>query len=174
MPRCWDGSGCVGRRRKRQVLFVAVSGGHQSPGHSVDRCGQFLVRAPPSERNQSQILLYCKCILFGNVPLGCVKISGRVQSLRRHRVVQPTWAETSWNSWKLQQLEVHFPKQIASSNIFDSTQASHRLKLKHIKLHQHRPQTATNHVSTTFMRNTEFIGRPWAPHSWEKKRKKRR
>ena len=29
-----------------------------------------------------------------------------------------------------------------------------------LKLHQHRPQTATNHVSTTFMRNSEFIGRP--------------
>ena len=28
------------------------------------------------------------------------------------------------------------------------------------KLHQHRPQTATNHVSTTFMRNKEFIPRP--------------
>ena len=28
------------------------------------------------------------------------------------------------------------------------------------KLHQHRPQTATNHVSTTFMRNKEFIGCP--------------
>ena len=28
------------------------------------------------------------------------------------------------------------------------------------KLHQHRPETATNHVSTTFMRNKEFIGCP--------------
>ena len=28
------------------------------------------------------------------------------------------------------------------------------------KLHQHRPQTATNHVSTTFMCNKEFIGHP--------------
>ena len=27
-------------------------------------------------------------------------------------------------------------------------------------IHQHRPQTATNHVSTTFMRNKEFIGCP--------------
>ena len=28
------------------------------------------------------------------------------------------------------------------------------------KLHQRRPQTATNHVSATFMRSKEFIGRP--------------
>ena len=39
-----------------------------------------------------------------------------------------------------------------------------------LKLHQHRPQTATNHVSTTFMRNKEFIPCPIR----EKKRKKRR
>ena len=44
----------------------------------------------------------------------------------------------------------------------------HKLNIK--KLHQHRPQTATNHVSTTFMRNKEFIGCPIP----EKKRKKRR
>ena len=28
------------------------------------------------------------------------------------------------------------------------------------ELHQHRPQVATNHVSTIFMHNKEFIGRP--------------
>ena len=28
------------------------------------------------------------------------------------------------------------------------------------KLHQHRPQTAAHHVSTKFMRNKQFIGRP--------------
>ena len=37
------------------------------------------------------------------------------------------------------------------------------------KLHQHRPQTATNHVSTTSMCNKEIIGRPIPEKTKEKK-----
>ena len=45
----------------------------------------------------------------------------------------------------------------------------HRWKAAQAKLHQHKPQTATNHVSTTFMRNKEFIPCPFPEKRNERK-----
>ena len=94
--------------------------------------------------------------------LGCFNVFGphhnNIRSRRSHALTLVPMICDSGSNWR--------PRPTSKASSFwaawtRETPSFHGFKwLPLYKLHQHRPQTATNHVSTTFMRNKEFIGRP--------------